>query len=177
GADAGAGADAGVGTDAGAGVDAGADAASGTTISVYATSYGWADNDPPGTAIAYPKNGGYPTVHDAAGGTGTFADPITFATDKSEFAPGTVLYVPFIGKYVVMEDDCAECDTDWSTSQKHHIDIWMNSSAAEMTNALIQCEDAWTRTSTNVEDNPPSTRTVTTVPLFDPATNTCRTAP
>ena len=116
-------------------------------------------------------------MHDAAGGTGTFADPITFATDKSEFAPGTVLYVPFIEKYVIMEDDCAECDTDWSAHQKHHIDIWMNSSAAESSNALIQCEDSWTRTAADVEVNPPSSRAVTTAPLLDPTTNMCRTAP
>ena len=107
------------------------DAAAGTMLSVYVTFYGWADNSPPGGAIAYPKSGGFPTVHDVAGGTGTLGDPVTFATDKAEFPAGTILYVPFIEKYVVMEDDCAECDSDWTGSQKRHIDVWMNSNAAE----------------------------------------------
>ncbi len=146
-------------------------------MAVYVTFYGWADNDPPGAAIAYGKSDGYPTVHNTASGTGTFADPITFATDKAEFAPGTILYVPFIQKYVVMEDDCAECDTDWTGSHKLHIDLWMNSGASENQNALLACEDSWTRDMTNVEASPPSNRTVATAPLFDPSTNVCRTTP
>jgi 3D (Asp-Asp-Asp) domain-containing protein len=162
--------------DADLAVDA-VDAAAGNTLSVYVTFYGWADNSPPGGAIAYPKKGGFPTVHDLAGGTGTLADPVTFATDKAEFPAGTILYVPFIEKYVVMEDDCAECDSDWTGSQKRHIDVWMNSNAAEDMNALIQCEDAWTRTTTSIEVNPPAGRLVTTAPLFDPSTNVCRTSP
>jgi 3D (Asp-Asp-Asp) domain-containing protein len=172
--------DAGLETSDGAG---GADAAgdvgaeAGTTMSVYVTFYGWADNSPPGGAIAYPKTGGFATFHDAAGGTGTLADPITYATDKAEFPVGTILYVPFIEKYVVMEDDCVECDSDWSGSRKRHIDIWMNSNAAEDENSLLQCEDAWTRSATNVEVNPPADRPVTTAPLFVPSTNTCRTSP
>jgi hypothetical protein len=118
---------------------------------------------------------GFPTVHDAAGGTGTYADPITFATDKDEFPVGTVLYVPVIDKYLVMEDDCAECDTDWSGSMKWHIDVWMNSDAAANANAVLACEDQWTQTSTVVEVNPPPGRTITTPPLFDTSTNMSRT--
>ncbi len=143
----------------------------GHLMTMYVTFYGWADNSPPGGAIAYP------TIHRTAGGTGTYADPITFATDRAELAPGTILYVPFIEKYVVMEDDCAECDTDWMTSQKWHIDLWMNSNAGENTNALLACEDQWTRSSTSVEVDPPSDRLVTTAPLFDPSANVCRSSP
>jgi hypothetical protein len=149
----------------------------GTTLSVYATFYGWADNSPPGAAIAYPKSGGYPTIHETAGGAGTYADPITFATDKSEFAVGTILYVPFIEKYAIMEDDCAECDSDWTTGHKWHIDLWMNSNGTESTSSLVSCEDQWTRASTSVEVNPPAGRVVATNPLFAPSTNTCRTTP
>jgi hypothetical protein len=170
-------------SDAGAdGGDGGDDASTGvgeagTTYTMEVTFYGWADNSPPGNAISYPKNGGFPTVHDAAGGTGTFADPITFATDKSELAPGTRVYVPFIEKYLVMEDDCAQCDSDWSGSMKRHIDVWMNSNGTESSNALIMCEDQWTQSAAMVEVNPPAGRTVTTDPLFDPSTNVCRTSP
>jgi 3D (Asp-Asp-Asp) domain-containing protein len=147
------------------------------SISVYVTFYGWADNSPPGGAIAYPKSDGHPTLHETAGGTGTYADPITFATDKAEFPVGTRLYVPFIEKYVIMEDDCVECDSDWTSGHKWHIDLWMNSDASETPSALASCEDRWTRDSTSVEIDPPDGRTVTTTPLFTPATNTCRTMP
>ena len=159
--------------------DAQADAAGdgSASISVYVTFYGWADNSPPGGAIAYPKSDGHPTLHETAGGTGTYADPITFATDKAEFPVGTRLYVPFIEKYVIMEDDCVECDSDWTSGHKWHIDLWMNSDGTETTSALASCEDRWTRDSTSVEVDPPDGRTVTTTPLFTPATNTCRTTP
>lgn len=152
-------------------------AEAGESVSVYATFYGWADNSPPGGAIAYPKSDGNPTVHDTAGGSGTYADPITFATDKAELPVGTLLYVPFIEKYVVMEDDCVECDSDWTSAHKWHIDLWMNSNGTESSAALSSCEDRWTRTSTPVEVNPPAGRPVTPSPLFDPSTNTCRTTP
>jgi 3D (Asp-Asp-Asp) domain-containing protein len=164
---------AGAGTDAS---DAGATGEAGTTVSMEVTFYGWADNSPPGNAIAYPMNGGYPTVHDAAGGTGTYADPITFATDPTELAPGTRVYAPFIEKYLIMEDSCGQCETDWS-SHARHIDVWMNSDGTEDPTDLENCEDQWTQTSTPVEIDPPQGRTVTTNPLFVPATNTCRTSP
>ena len=144
---------------------------------VYMTFYGWPDNCPPGNAIAYPKNGNFPTVHDAAGGTGTYTDPITFATDRAEFPVGTLLYAAVIEKYLVMEDDCVECDSDWSGSMKWHIDVWMNSNATANGNAVQACEDQWTQTSTIVEVSPPPGRPVTTAPLFDTTTNTCRTTP
>jgi hypothetical protein len=149
----------------------------GTTLSLYVTFYGWVDNSPPGNAIAYPKSDGYPTVHNGAGGTGTYADPITFATDKAEFAPGTLLYLPFAQKYAMMEDDCVECDSDWTSSHKRHIDVWMNSNGSEMGSALLDCEDQWTMNAATVEVSPPEGRVVASPPLFDPSTNTCRAAP
>jgi 3D (Asp-Asp-Asp) domain-containing protein len=153
------------------------DAEAGVTVSMEVTQYGWDDNSPPGNAIAYPASAGYPTLHDAAGGTGTYADPITFASDKDEYPPGTILYVPFLEKYVIMEDDCGGCNTDWTTSMKRHIDVWMNSNGTETASALFACEDTWTMSATNVVESPPPNLLVTTPPLFDPSTNTCRTTP
>ena len=141
------------------------------------TFYGWPDNSPPGGAIAYPKNGGFPTVHNTAGGTGTYDDPITFATDKAELPVGTLLFAPVLEKYLIMEDDCAECDTDWSSSQKWHIDVWMNSNGTDDSNAVLGCEDQWTQSTTVVEVNPPPGRPATAPPLFDTTTNVCRTSP
>jgi hypothetical protein len=166
----------GVTVDSGAGVDAGGGEA-GMMQTVEMTFYGWDDNSPPGNAIAYPMNGGYPTIHDAAGGTGTYADPITYATDESELPIGTIVYAPVILKYLVMEDDCGQCDTDWSASMMWHIDVWMNSNGTETASALDACEDQWTQNATTIEINPPPGRMVDPTPLFDPSTNTCSTNP
>ncbi len=146
-----------------------APAPTGTLKSLYVTFYGWPDNSPPGPGIAYPG------LHSQAGGTGSYADPITFATDASEFAPGTILYVPFIEKYVIMEDGCTECSADWSRG-KWHIDIWMNSNGSYGSQVLA-CEDNWTQSTAQVEIDPPSNRPVTLPPLFDTSTGVCRTSP
>jgi hypothetical protein len=157
--------------------DAAIDAPAGRMQSVYMTFYGWPDNSPPGGAIAYPKNGGFPTVHDTASGAGSYDDPITYATDKAELPVGTLLFAPVIAKYLVMEDDCAECDTDWTSSGKWHIDVWMNSNGTDDSNAVLGCEDQWTQSTTVVEVNPPRGRPATAPPLFDTTTNVCRTSP
>jgi hypothetical protein len=157
--------------------DGAIDALAGRMQTVYMTFYGWPDNSPPGNAIAYPKNGGFPTVHNAAGGTGSYEDPITYATDKAELPVGTLLFAPVIEKYLVMEDDCAECDTDWASSQKWHIDVWMNSNGTDDSSAVLGCEDQWTQSSTVVEIDPPPGRAATAPPLFDTGTNVCRTTP
>ncbi|HEV2638789.1 MAG TPA: hypothetical protein VGX23_26815 [Actinocrinis sp.] len=96
--------------------------AAGTSQQVWLTFYGWYDNTPPGCATA---SGG------CAGGTGTYSDPITFATDKSEAPTGTIIWVPRVGKYFVMADDCTECDQDWSGQgpdggpKMWHFGLWL----------------------------------------------------
>src|SRR5205085_4332561 len=74
----------------------------------YVTLYGFVDNSPPSAIIS---NG---QIHKTAGGTGTFADPVTFATDIHEFKPGTIVYYSFLKKYFIMEDTCTECTKDWT---------------------------------------------------------------
>lgn len=111
-------------------------ATSGSNQTAYVTFYAARDNDPAGsTAIAYPG------LHKQAGGTGTFSDPITFATSRSELAPGTKIYVPKLHKYFVMEDDCAECDSDWS-QQKRHVDLYMGGSTQP---GVVTCENQMTQ--------------------------------
>src|SRR5579859_5598692 len=91
-------------------------------VPVWATYYGWFDNTPPGCATAYSG---------CARGTGTFKNPITFASDKQEFPVGTILYYPALEKYLKMGDDCQECDEDWSGKgpdggpRFRHLDIWI----------------------------------------------------
>ena len=96
--------------------------ASASPISMQITFYSYFDINT--TTIAYPKNQNYPTVHNAAGGTGTFTDPITVGSEKTEFAPGTVFYFPFLQKYGVMEDACPTCTQLWQ-SKTHAVRVWI----------------------------------------------------
>lgn len=153
---------------------------SGTTHPMYVTLYGWADNSPPGPDIAYP------VLHARAGGTGTYTDPVTFATDQKELAPGTIVYYPYLKKYFVMEDDCGDCDKDWEGKGPNggpgyrHIDLWAGGDA-NSTNprnpegaALRACENALTQAGqVPVIVNPPNTLQVDTTPIFDTRTNQC----
>jgi len=147
-----------------------------TSVEVYATYYGWYDNTPPGCATAYSG---------CAGGTGTYTDPITFASDKHEFPVGTILYYPSIEKYVRMGDDCQECDEDWSGQgpdggpDLHHIDIWIGGQGGNAFD-VINCEDGLTQGLPNGDplltpfiENPPPGMPVSTEPLFNSATNHC----
>ncbi len=106
-----------------------------------------------------------------AGGTGTYQDPITFATAPTEWPPGTRLYVPYIQRYVIMEDLCASCVSDWS-AKKYHIDIWVNSNG-QCSSQVIDCENTLTQSSADVEVNPPPGRPVITQPLFNTTTCEC----
>ena len=137
-----------------------------TTGSYYVTWYGWPDNDPAGTAIAYPKSDGYPTIHNGAGGIGTFDDPVTFAAKSGKFPIGTKLYVSYIKKYVILEDTCASCTGDW-------IDIWMESDGNNE-DKVIDCEEHWTKRNVAIEVNPPTGREVSTAPIFNKATGVCQ---
>jgi hypothetical protein len=140
-------------------------------LSVLMTLYGWPDNSPPGSSIAYPK------IHQGAGGTGTYADPVTFATDSNEEAPGTIIYIPAFLKYAIMEDGCVACSSDWNSGMKYHFDFWLNSDASSNSQSVIQCEGSWTQNMTTVEINPPPGRMVDPTPLYDTQTNTCSTTP
>jgi hypothetical protein len=127
---------------------------------MYVTSYGYNDNSPPSADIAYP------VIHSkATEGKGTYSDPITFATDRSEISPGSIVYVPFLQKYFIMEDDCVECDSDWSSGHHYHIDLWMGPQHSSSASALYACEDKVTRNA-SVILSPSHTLTVDTTPLF-----------
>lgn len=136
------------------------------TVSVNVTFYGGPDNDPPGsTDIAYPN-----ARHATAGGTGTYADPVTLATDPRELPPGTLVYYPRLQKYFVMEDDCDECIAEWGASKRPHVDLWTGPSGA----ALLRCEETLTPDAPEpIEVNPPADRPVDTRPLYDTATDRC----
>lgn len=149
-----------------------------TTRNFLVTLYGWPDNSPPGNAIAYPANEGNPTLHNVASGTGTYADPITYATDKAELPIGTKVYYPFLHRYFIMEDDCVECDQDWTGQGPdggpglYHIDLWIGGQNGN-SNDVINCEDNLTQNSAPAIVNPPGNEPVDTTPLFNSSGNKC----
>jgi hypothetical protein len=150
-----------------------------TTQQTFLTFYGWYDNTPPGNDISHPK------IHSGAGGKGTFADPITFATATAELSPGTKVWVPRVKKYFIMEDDCQECGEDWSSHGPNggpglrHIDLWIGGKGGSAFDA-IDCEDALTHYNADgtpvlepVVVSPPSNEPVDNTPLFNTGTGEC----
>jgi hypothetical protein len=146
-------------------------------VKAFMTLYGWADNSPPGTAIANP------CVHTQAGGTGTYSDPLTFATDVNELPFCTVIYVPYMERYFIHEDECSECDRDWNRFHLYRFDMWAGGDALSRhrpeKRALRRCESFWTRGNSIRDPNnpsviidPPANEPVTAAPIFSPPT-TC----
>lgn len=136
----------------------------GQTVKAYVTSYGYNDNDDGaghyGTAaMAYPKMHNKPTE-----GSGTYDDPVTFATDEHEIAPGTRIYVPFLQKYFIMEDGCTECSNDAQNGKKH-VDLWMGPASSQPEPALDNCEGSITKTA-DIIVNPDPGEAVDKTPMF-----------
>ena len=153
-----------------------------STVQAFMTLYGYVDNSPPGTDIAHPCG-----PRRGAGGTGTYADPITFATDVHELAWCQVIYVPYMERYFIHEDECSQCDHDWKKFHLYRFDMWAGGDAASRhqpeKGALLRCERTWTRgNSVKDPDNPtitvdpPSDLPVTNAPIFSPPT-TCWSGP
>ncbi len=69
------------------------------TITAYTTGYTWFDNTPVGSAAI-----AHPVLHKKAGGTGSYADPITLATASGKFPVGTRFYIPNMRRYFIAED-------------------------------------------------------------------------
>ncbi len=148
-------------------------------LKVQITFYGYPDNDDGhghfGTNIIAHHQDGRPTNQDGdpiASGIGTYANPLTAATAEGNhlLPPGTLVYVPGFKKYLLVEDDCASCDSDdW-------IDIWMESNA-NFADEVQACEEAWTPDdSIEVEVQPPNNHAVDTTPFFNMNTGVCRSS-
>lgn len=149
-----------------------------TGLPVTLSFYSFADNGN-STQIYYPLSQGYPSVHNAAGGSGTYSDPLTMAASKAVFSPGTKLYVYALSKYVVMEDYCGVCENDWSWSQKRDVQVWIGGDSTNSTTTLAQCEgilNTFVSQSSYaglVLPNPPAGLLVNTTPLFNASTGAC----
>jgi hypothetical protein len=146
-------------------------------VQAFVTLYGYADNSPPGRAIAHP------CIHKVAGGTGSFGDPITFATDVREVGWCKKIYVAYMKRYFIHEDECVQCDHDWTRLHEYHFDLWAGGDAGSLRNpehaALVRCERTWTRADAiddphnpTITINPKAGLPVTTARIFSPPT-TC----
>ncbi|MEZ0089496.1 ricin-type beta-trefoil lectin domain protein [Streptacidiphilus sp. EB129] len=157
----------------------GATAGASTTQQSFLTFYGWWDNTPPGGAISYPQ------IHSTAGGTGTYADPITFASDSSEIKPGTRIWVERVKKYFLMEDSCEECSADWNGHGPNggpglwHFDLWLGGQGGNPIKA-IECENALTNYNADnspslepVVIDPPKNEPYDATPIFNTKTGGC----
>jgi len=123
-------------------------------FTAYNTFYGYPDNTPPNSAdIALP------VIHSQAGGTGTYADPITAAVghvisggkDTPDYPAGTKFYVPDLRRYFIVEDLCGDgnnpqngpCHKDTDHPGVIQIDLWVGG-VGQNANPTIACEDALT---------------------------------
>lgn len=74
---------------------------------VAVTFYGAPDNDPPGSPVTA---WGCDSSRGArAGGSGSFLDPLSFASAKNEFEKCEIIYLPYLKKYLRFDDLCATC--------------------------------------------------------------------
>lgn len=81
------------------------------SFTAYITGYSYWDNTPPGSAAI-----ARPVIHQRAGGTGTYRDPITIAVGyrlvggraKLDFPAGTRFYLPHLQRYAIVEDICGD---------------------------------------------------------------------
>lgn len=139
----------------------------------YTTAYGWPDNTPAG------NNTDVGGVSGHAGGTGTFADPITMATGFSliggkevdDYAAGTKFYDPNLRKYFAIGDTCGDGKSP-QTEACHvsevkgtiQLDMWVGGQGLSKSGTRA-CEDAITRTGTLIE-NPASNYAVVAGPVY-----------
>lgn len=102
----------------------------------YLTGYSYWDNTPAGSAAISD-----PVLHTVAGGTGTYADPITIAVGHSiingkdilDFPKGTRFYVPNLRRYFIVEDTCGDgrtpqngpCHTGYPSGASFWLDLWV----------------------------------------------------
>jgi hypothetical protein len=119
-------------------------------ISAYLTAYTYWDNTPPGSADI-----SNPIIHQKAGGTGTFADPITLAVGHSyatgkdvlDYPAGTKFYMPYLKRYFIVEDTCGDgahpengpCHTGY---QGHPwLDMWIDGALGTRSSSNTCAED------------------------------------
>jgi hypothetical protein len=120
---------------------------------VLLTGYGWWDNTPAGSSEI-----SNPVLHQSAGGTGTYADPITVAVPYHcsggsgclQWPAGTRFYLPSLQRYLIVEDTCGDGGPDsCPDSTGNHLDVWVGGRSLSHA-ASDACEERITGTTTAV---------------------------
>jgi 3D (Asp-Asp-Asp) domain-containing protein len=111
---------------------------------VKVTFYGYDDNDDGsdhfGTAaISYPHDHQIATED-----IGSWKRPSTFACDPKFIKPGTIIYVPRLQKYYIMEDECVDCMNDWTRDRTKHVDLYIGGNKRLGGQALLNRESELT---------------------------------
>jgi hypothetical protein len=163
--------------------------------STYTTGYGYWDNTPAGSSTI-----SNPVIHSVAGGTGTWADPVTVAVghsitngvDTLDYPAGTRMYVPNLQKYLIVEDTCGDgsspqtepCHQLFNNTTGQYagqnadpgstvwIDIWVGGNANTSATLTNDCEDRITADHTVIFNPSIQTYKVTT---GDISGSTCQT--
>lgn len=138
------------------------------TLTSYVTAYTFYDNTPVGTAQI-----SHPVLHKRAGGTGSYANPITMAVghryvrgrDVLDFAKGTRFYMPYLDRYFIVEDSCGDGRHPEKVPCHIHpkvtaawVDIWIDGRGGGA-NRATRCAYAITGKH-RIEINPPRNRKV-----------------
>jgi 3D (Asp-Asp-Asp) domain-containing protein len=153
-----------------------------TTMNLTVTFYGYPDNDDGSghfstNLIAYGLQWQGHSRHlnaqgePVASGVGTYDDPITVAASQgnASLPPGTLIYIPGLKKYFLVEDICGNCTSTW-------IDVWMESNSTNSSTAVGQCESNWTGNVNQLKEawvNPSSGLDVDVTPFFNTASSQC----
>ncbi len=148
-------------------------------FSAYITAYTYWDNTPPGSSDI-----SNPIIHQKAGGTGTFSDPITVAVghdmssgkDVLDYAAGTKFYLPYLKKYFIVEDTCGDgnkpengpCHTGYQGNP--WIDLWIDGASGTRA-ASNTCAENITEIHTVIQ-SPASNYAVVSGPVYN---NGCAT--
>jgi hypothetical protein len=134
-------------------------------LNIWLTGYSWQDNTPPGSSIV-----GEPVLHKQAGGTGTYADPITVAVPGHQGAmdwpPGTRFYLPTVQRYVMVEDSGAAKPPPGAQT---HLDMWIDGQDGTK-QTTDNCEDQFTG-NVPAQSNPQQGLPVMAGPIY--ANGTC----
>jgi hypothetical protein len=130
---------------------------SATQLRIELTGYSWQDNTPPGSATV-----SHPILHNRAGGTGTYSNPITVAVPGAnstmQFPPGTRFYLAKIHRYVIVEDSGA------TKYELPHLDLWIDGRTGTRA-ATNRCMDMLTGATTAIRNAAPGLP-VTTGPIY-----------
>ncbi|MGZ4284245.1 MAG: hypothetical protein ACXVHB_08715 [Solirubrobacteraceae bacterium] len=136
-------------------------------ITAYVTGYAIYDNTPPGSPVI-----SNPVLHQVAGGTGTYQDPITVAVGHSiinghdilDWPQATRFYIPNLRRYFIVEDTCGDGPTpqngpchNLSTADpgaQTWLDVWVDGSQMSGS-ATNSCEDGITHNQLVIKDPAP----------------------